>query len=149
MDVKLKRSDQIIVSLIRQLYDYFEFYNTYPQIVSTVSAQFKHLFYEEIMVKKNMMNKDDNPPIGILLCTDKGSELVEYALAGMDDNLFASKYQLELPKKEDMQKFITEIMKEERAICIKYPVRVSPILSDKPLITDQTESSVFSGSNGI
>lgn len=58
--------------------------------------------------KKNMMSSGDNPPIGILLCTDKDHALVEYALAGMDDNLFVSKYQLELPRKEDMQKFIEE-----------------------------------------
>jgi len=56
--------------------------------------------------KKNMMTIDDNPPIGILLCTKKNQALAEYALAGMDNQFFVSKYQLELPKKEDMQKFI-------------------------------------------
>lgn len=62
--------------------------------------------------KKHMMASGDNPPIGILLCTDKDQALVEYALAGMDDNLFVSKYQLELPKKEDMQKFIETKLQE-------------------------------------
>ncbi|MBU4445945.1 DUF1016 domain-containing protein, partial [bacterium] len=62
--------------------------------------------------KKNMMIEGDNPPIGILLCTDKDHALVEYALAGMDGNLFISKYQLELPKKEEMQKFIEEKLRE-------------------------------------
>ena len=38
--------------------------------------------------------------------------LVEYALAGMNNKLFVSKYQLELPKKEEMQKFIEEQMRE-------------------------------------
>lgn len=56
--------------------------------------------------KKNIMTDGDNPPIGILLCTEKDHTLVEYALAGMDENLFVSKYQLELPKKEEMEKFI-------------------------------------------
>ena len=46
--------------------------------------------------------------MGILLCTKKDYALVEYALAGMDNGLFVSKYQLELPKKEDMQRFIEE-----------------------------------------
>jgi predicted nuclease of restriction endonuclease-like (RecB) superfamily len=63
--------------------------------------------------KKNMMTEDDNLPIGILLCTNKDHALVEYALAGMDDNLFVSKYQLELPKKEDMQKFIEEKLRDK------------------------------------
>ena len=57
---------------------------------------------------KNMMIEGDNPPVGILLCTDKNHTLVEYALAGMDNNLFVSKYLLELPKKEEMQRFIEE-----------------------------------------
>ncbi len=34
--------------------------------------------------------------------------MVEYALAGIDDNIFVSKYLLQLPKKEEMQKFIQE-----------------------------------------
>ena len=62
--------------------------------------------------RKNMMTEGDNPPVGILLCTDKNHALVEYALAGMDNNLFVSKYLLELPKKEEMQKFIEEKLKE-------------------------------------
>ena len=63
--------------------------------------------------RKNMMTAGDNPPVGILLCTDKNHALAEYALAGMDNNLFVSKYQLELPKKEDMQRFIEEQLKSE------------------------------------
>jgi predicted nuclease of restriction endonuclease-like (RecB) superfamily len=58
--------------------------------------------------RKNMMVEGDNPPIGILLCTGKNHALVEYALAGMDNHLFVSRYLLELPKKEEMQRFIEE-----------------------------------------
>jgi len=62
--------------------------------------------------QKNMATDGDNPPVGILLCTQKDHTLVEYALAGMDNHLFVSKYQLELPKKEEMQRFIEEQIKE-------------------------------------
>lgn len=62
--------------------------------------------------EKHMMTKGDNPPIGILLCTDKNQALVEYALAGMDNHLFVSKYMLQLPQKEEMEKFIEEKIKE-------------------------------------
>lgn len=62
--------------------------------------------------RRNMMTEGDNPPVGILLCTDKNHALVEYALAGMDNNLFVSKYLLELPRKEDMQVFIEEQTRE-------------------------------------
>jgi hypothetical protein len=62
--------------------------------------------------KRNMMTEGDNPPVGILLCTQKDHALVEYALAGMDNQLFVSKYQLELPRKEEIQRFLEEKMKE-------------------------------------
>jgi len=53
-----------------------------------------------------------NPPIVILLCSDKNHALVEYALDGMDNNLFVSKYLLELPKKDEIQAFIEEQVKD-------------------------------------
>lgn len=58
--------------------------------------------------KKNEMQADDSPPVGILLCTDKNQSLVEYATAGIDNNLFISKYQVALPAKEELQKFIED-----------------------------------------
>ena len=62
--------------------------------------------------RANMMTDGDNPPVGILLCTDKNHALAEYALAGMDNRLFVSKYLLELPRKEEMQRFIDEQLRE-------------------------------------
>lgn len=62
--------------------------------------------------RKNMMTDGDNPPVGILLCTQKDHALAEYALAGMDNHLFVSKYQLELPGKEEIQRFLEEKMRE-------------------------------------
>lgn len=49
---------------------------------------------------------DDNPAIGILLCTSKGKKLVEYATAGMDNQLFVSKYLFGLPQKQQLEQFI-------------------------------------------
>lgn len=63
--------------------------------------------------RANEMVEGDNPPMGILLCTKKNHALVEYALAGMDNNLFVSKYQFELPKKEEFQRFLEEQMAEK------------------------------------
>lgn len=54
----------------------------------------------------------DNPPVGLLLCTEKNHALVEYALAGMDSRLFVSKYQLELPDPERIRQYIEEQRKE-------------------------------------
>ena len=62
---------------------------------------------------KHMMSEGDNPPVGILLCTQKDHALVEYALAGMDNQLFVSKYQLHLPKPEQLQRELERTLKEE------------------------------------
>ena len=56
--------------------------------------------------KHEVMRTDDNPPVGILLGTDKNQTLVQYATAGMDSQLFVSKYLLELPAKQVLEKFI-------------------------------------------
>jgi len=75
--------------------------------------EFSHQFLGQLNTyvswyKKNIMTDGDNPPVGILLCTRKDHTLVEYALAGMDNQLFVSKYQLELPTKEEMVRFLEE-----------------------------------------
>ena len=56
--------------------------------------------------KKEVMRHDDNPPVGILLVTDKDNALVEYATADSDKDIFISKYLLELPSKEKLINFI-------------------------------------------
>lgn len=66
--------------------------------------------------RKNMMAEGDNPPIGILLCTQKDHALVEYALAGIDNGIFVSKYLLQLPKKEEMQRFIEAQLAAENSV---------------------------------
>jgi predicted nuclease of restriction endonuclease-like (RecB) superfamily len=61
---------------------------------------------------RNMRAEGDNPPIGILLCTRKDHALVEYALAGMDNQLFVSKYQLHLPRREELQRELERTLQE-------------------------------------
>lgn len=47
-------------------------------------------------------DSDDNPPIGIILCTDKDSITAEYALGGLENNIFASRYVLYMPNKDQL-----------------------------------------------
>lgn len=56
--------------------------------------------------RKHMMSEGDNPPVGILLCTERDHTLVEYATASMDNRLFVSKYAVELPSKKELQEFL-------------------------------------------
>ena len=47
-------------------------------------------------------DEHDNPPIGIILCTDKDSVAAEYALGGLSNNIFASRYVSYIPNKEQL-----------------------------------------------
>ncbi|NNF34774.1 MAG: DUF1016 family protein, partial [Saprospiraceae bacterium] len=58
--------------------------------------------------RHNIQENTDNPPVGILLCTNKNDELVEYALGGMDEKLFVSQYQTVLPSSEQLEQFLKE-----------------------------------------
>lgn len=62
--------------------------------------------------KKNEMHPGDNPPVGLLLCTEKDEALAEYALGGMDNKLFISKYKLELPSKAEIKTFLEKKLRE-------------------------------------
>lgn len=56
--------------------------------------------------RKNIKLADDNDPIGILMCTEVGQEMAEYATVGVDPNLIISKYELQLPSKERILDFL-------------------------------------------
>lgn len=51
---------------------------------------------------------DDNPTIGLLLCTEKDETIVKYSVLNDKNNLFASKYVLYLPKEEELKQIIDQ-----------------------------------------
>ena len=55
---------------------------------------------------------DDNPPIDIILCTDKDSVAAEYALGGLSNNIFASRYVLYMPDKEQLVAQVEAVLKK-------------------------------------
>jgi len=63
--------------------------------------------------KDNEMETGDNPPIGILLCTEKGESTVKYATAGISNQLFVSMYKTSLPTEAELKE---EIKKEKRLL---------------------------------
>ena len=86
-------------------------------IIELKNDEFKHEDLEQLNAyvgyyKKNEMAEGDNPPVGILLCTDKGSQIVEYALSGMDNQLFVSTYMLHLPDKKKLEEFMLKEIEE-------------------------------------
>ena len=53
--------------------------------------------------KNEICQSDDNPPVGIVLGAKKDELLMEYALQGIDNQLFAARYQLYLPNRDELQ----------------------------------------------
>lgn len=73
-----------------------------------VSQLYSYLNY----YKAEVMEPDDNPPIGILLVTDKNDALVQYATAGMDEQIFVSKYKLQLPTEQQLKDLILKTIRQ-------------------------------------
>ena len=57
-------------------------------------------------------DEHDNPPIGIILCTDKNSIAAEYALGGLSNNIFASRYVYYIPNKEQLMAQVETVLNE-------------------------------------
>ena len=88
-------------------------------IVELKNDEFHHEYLGQLNAyvsyyKENEMHEGDNPPVGILLCTRKGKKMVEYAIAGMDNNLFVSTYMLQLPDKATLEKFLLDEIQDNQ-----------------------------------
>ena len=86
-------------------------------IVELKNDEFHHEYLGQLNAyvsyyKENEMHDGDNPPVGILLCTRKGTKMVEYAPAGMENQLIVSTYMLQLPDKSTLEKFLLDEMNE-------------------------------------
>jgi predicted nuclease of restriction endonuclease-like (RecB) superfamily len=62
--------------------------------------------------RKNEMIEGDNPPVGIILCATKNDALVEYATTGLANEIFVSKYMVQLPSKAELEAFIQREINE-------------------------------------
>jgi len=92
-----------------QLYICRNFYMRYPYFLRTVSVKLQSIDYEENKILQTVSARSqsyDNPPIGIILCSDKNDTLVRYSSTGMDDQLFVSKYLVKLPEKKVFENFL-------------------------------------------
>jgi hypothetical protein len=59
-------------------------------------------------LKEEVAFPDENPPVGIILCSEKDAEEVHYATAGMDSNLFVSRYLVALPSEAQLKRWLRE-----------------------------------------
>ncbi len=87
-------------------------------IIDLKIDRFRHEYASQLNLymnyyKHEVMQADDNPPIGLLLCTDYGVTTVQYATEGLSQNLFVSKYRLQLPSEDDIKRYLLENISEE------------------------------------
>ena len=93
-------------------------------IIDLKIDRFRHEYASQLNMymnyyKHEVMQEDDNPPVGILLCTDYGETTVQYATEGLSQNLFVSKYRLQLPSEDDIRKYMLENISEEEFMKLK------------------------------
>jgi len=62
--------------------------------------------------KNEIALNDDNSPIGLILCANKNNTKVKYTTAGLDNNLFVSKYKINLPSQKEIEEFIENELEE-------------------------------------
>lgn len=87
-------------------------------IIDLKIDRFRHEYASQLNLymnyyKHEVMQEDDNPPIGLLLCTDYGETTVQYAIEGLSQNLFVSKYGMQLPSEDELRKNMLEGITEE------------------------------------
>ena len=68
-------------------------------------------------------DSDDNPPICIILCTDKDRITAEYTLGGLSNNIFASRYTMYMPDKK-------QLIAQVEAVSEKLKMRETNIFAD-------------------
>src|SRR5262249_23684349 len=58
--------------------------------------------------RHEVMTAGDQPPVGLILCTDKRSTHVQYATSGLSNQIFVSRYLVALPSEEQLRAFLRE-----------------------------------------
>ena len=87
-------------------------------IIDLKIDRFRHEYASQLnfymnYYKHEVMQENDNPPIGLLLCTDYSETTVQYAIEGLSQNLFVSKYGMQLPSEDDLRKNMLKGITEE------------------------------------
>lgn len=85
-------------------------------VIDLMTGHFRHEYAGAMnfylnYLKAEEMEEGENPPIGILLCSEKNETHVEYALGGMSNRVFVSRYLTHLPTQEELEAFLQETRK--------------------------------------
>ena len=102
------------------------FYNYLIKSFILVDLKVNRITYQDVgqmdmylqMYDKMKKGPDDNPTIGIILCTETDSDVARYSTLAKHDQMFAAKYKLYLPDKEDLRR---EIERQKELFLIAHP----------------------------
>lgn len=94
--------------------DYFidlVFYNYILKCFVLIDLKTKKITHQDVgqmdmyvrMYDELKKSKDDNPTIGILLCSETDEDIAKYSILKGNEQLFASKYKLYLPTEEELR----------------------------------------------
>jgi len=67
--------------------------------------------------------EDDNPTLGIILCTEKDETVVKYSILKENKQLFASKYKTVLPTEEELAEMITIQQQKQQPLKLDNPIK--------------------------
>ncbi|MBL1009581.1 MAG: DUF1016 family protein [Escherichia coli] len=102
------------------------FYNYLIKSFILVDLKVNRITYQDVgqmdmylqMYDKMKKGPDDNPTIGIILCTETDSDVARYSTLAKNDQMFAAKYKLYLPNKEDLRR---EIERQKELYLMAHP----------------------------
>ena len=102
------------------------FYNYLIKSFILVDLKVNRITYQDVgqmdmylqMYDKIKKGPDDNPTIGIILCTETDSDVARYSTLAKNDQMFAAKYKLYLPDKEDLRR---EIERQKELYLMAHP----------------------------
>ena len=102
------------------------FYNYLIKSFILVDLKVNRITYQDVgqmdmylqMYDKMKKGPDDNPTIGFILCTETDSDVARYSTLAKNDQMFAAKYKLYLPDKEDLRR---EIERQKELYLMAHP----------------------------
>ena len=102
------------------------FYNYLIKSFILVDLKVNRITYQDVgqmdmylqMYDKMKKGPDDNPTIGIILCSETDSDVARYSTLAKNDQMFAAKYKLYLPDKEDLKR---EIERQKELYLMAHP----------------------------
>ena len=119
----------------RDFYVDLVFYNIFLKCYVLIDLKLGELTYQDIgqmdgyvrLYEERYRRADDNPTIGLLLCSQKNEAVARYSVLNESKQLFASKYLLELPTEEELKH---EIERERRLIESKRVIDAARQIAD-------------------